>query len=227
MKVTGIAVIAAAAVGAGAGVWGIRSGIIAPSAAHWQAWSPSGGLRIVPGLIILVLFSLYWSIASKDRAPDKNSESPWSALLHNALVNVGALTIILPVPGLTQRILSDAYALVICGSLIVAGGAVLAILARRSLGTNWSAEVRIAEAHRLVQDGPYRHLRHPIYTGALCMYLGLTIASGTLHALIGLLIIVLAYWRKTALEERILQREFGPEFDVYRRRSSALIPFVL
>ena len=47
-------------------------------------------------------------------------------------------------------------------------------------------EVRIAVDHQLVRSGPYRMLRHPIYTAMLGMFLGTAIAVSQYHALIGL-----------------------------------------
>ena len=87
--------------------------------------------------------------------------------------------------------------------------------------------MRIAEDHALVHAGPYKYVRHPIYTGALCMYAGLAMISGTLHAVLGLVVVCLAYLRKIGLEERILQHHFGTDFEDYRRRSWAVIPRIL
>jgi len=60
--------------------------------------------------------------------------------------------------------------------------------------------------HELVRTGPYRLLRHPIYTAMLGMFLGTAIASSQFHALLGLAILVVAYLRKTRLEDQILPR---------------------
>ena len=179
------------------------------------------------GVAPFIALSIFWAIAAKDRAPDRRSEAPTSAMLHQALVAASLLIIVVPISGLTARIYPNANVVVASGLLLELFGFALAIAARRELGRNWSAEVRIAEGHALVHTGPYRYLRHPIYTGALCMYAGLTIVSGTLHAVLGLALVCLAYWRKTRLEERLLADEFGPRFEEYRRRSWAVIPLVL
>src|SRR5262249_286857 len=102
----------------------------------------------------------------------------------------------------------------------------LAIWARRHLGRNWSAEVRIAVDHHLTRTGPYRWLRHPIYTAMLGMFMGTAIASGQYHGLLGLTLLFVAYLRKTRLEEQILQQTFGAEYDAYRRGTWALVPLL-
>jgi protein-S-isoprenylcysteine O-methyltransferase Ste14 len=102
----------------------------------------------------------------------------------------------------------------------------LAWWSRRHLGRNWSGNVRIAEEHELIRSGPYRFVRHPIYTAMLGMALGTTIVSGQYHSLLGLLIVGIAYWRKIRIEEAALGEAFGAEYDEYRRKSWALIPVI-
>jgi protein-S-isoprenylcysteine O-methyltransferase Ste14 len=117
--------------------------------------------------------------------------------------------------------------LLAAGLALEAAGAALAVAARRALGRNWSREVRIGVGHELIRTGPYKHIRHPIYTGALCISLGLAAQSGLLSAFIGTTVLVVAYIRKIALEERLLRGEFGASFDQYRANSWALIPFLI
>jgi protein-S-isoprenylcysteine O-methyltransferase Ste14 len=102
----------------------------------------------------------------------------------------------------------------------------LAVWARRHLGRNWSAEVRIAVDHELVRTGPYRLLRHPIYTAMLGMFLGTAIASSQFHALLGLAALVVAYLRKTRLEDHILAQAFGADYNAYHRHTWALVPLL-
>ena len=107
-----------------------------------------------------------------------------------------------------------------------AGFVLLAVWARRHLGRNWSAEVRIAVNHQLIRTGPYQFLRHPIYTAMLGMFLGTAIASSQYHALLALALLFVAYLRKTQLEEKILRQTFGAEYDAYRRDTWALVPLL-
>jgi protein-S-isoprenylcysteine O-methyltransferase Ste14 len=171
-----------------------------------------------------LVFGLYWSFAARDRAETASAEPHWSTVLHRSMVTVGVLLILLPAPGLVGRVLPASLWIVAAGLSIELSGVVLAVLARRSLGRNWSSEVRVAVDHELVRTGVYRRLRHPIYTGLLCLYLGLALQAGRLDALIGLLLIVLAYLRKIGLEERVLGDRFGAAFAAYRKSSWALIP---
>jgi protein-S-isoprenylcysteine O-methyltransferase Ste14 len=194
-----------------------------PHAVRAQMQLPAGMLLSVA---LICLFSVYWSIAAKDSAPTKTSESKWSRGLHLALVNGGVLLLILPVPGLTRRFLPDSRFLVAAGLLVEAAFILLAVWARRALGSNWSGEVRVATGHQLIRSGPYRYIRHPIYTAVLGMYCGVALVSGEIHAPIALVIVALAYWRKIRMEERAMSETFGADHEAYRRDTWALIPFL-
>jgi protein-S-isoprenylcysteine O-methyltransferase Ste14 len=175
---------------------------------------------------LLFAFSVYWSIAARDSAPTKTSESKWSRGLHLTLVNGGVLLLILPVPGLTRRFLPVGNFLVVAGLIIEAAFILLAVWARRALGSNWSGEVRVATGHQLIRSGPYRYIRHPIYTAVLGMYCGVALVSGEIHAPIALVIVALAYWRKIRMEERAMSETFGADHEAYRRETWALVPFL-
>jgi protein-S-isoprenylcysteine O-methyltransferase Ste14 len=175
-------------------------------------------------IIIFCVFAIYWEVAGKNSKPAASSESRASRLFHLTAVNSGLLILILAVPGLTRRLLPGSPVIPSIGLAIELGGFALAVWARRTLGSNWSGEVRIATGHQLVRSGPYRRIRHPIYTALLTMYLGITMVSGQLHALLGWLIILLAYIRKIRLEEAALAGAFGEEFSSWQHDTWRLLP---
>jgi protein-S-isoprenylcysteine O-methyltransferase Ste14 len=106
-------------------------------------------------------------------------------------------------------------------------GMALAIWSRRILAGNWSSEVTFKQGHELIQTGPYRFVRHPIYTGILMMFLGTGIANGQLHCWVGLVILFAAFWIKLNQEETLLLRHFPGDYPSYRSRVKALVPFVI
>ena len=175
-----------------------------------------------------VLFIAYWSAAAKNAAPTKSSESVASRQLHQLLMYGALLLALLPVPGLRLRWLPDApWIEVPVGLAVQVGSALLAVWARRHLGRNWSGAITSVVGHQLVRTGPYRLIRHPIYSGMLGMFLGTAVVSGELHALVAFVIIAAAYWRKIRLEEAHLRNVFGAEYEEYRKKSWALIPMLL
>lgn len=183
--------------------------------------------RVFPALLLWITFSVYWGIAGRNSAPTKSSESGASTWFHQIVLTLALVLLFAPVPGLTGWFLPQRlHFLVAAGAIIQAAFILLAVWARHHLGRNWSGAVRIGVDHELIRTGPYRFLRHPIYTAMLGMFLGTAISSSQYHALLGLAILVLAYLRKTRLEEHILHQTFGAEYDAYRRVTWALVPFL-
>jgi protein-S-isoprenylcysteine O-methyltransferase Ste14 len=170
-----------------------------------------------------VIFSLYWEIAASNAARAKSSESSASRGVHVFLANIALLLEIAPIRGL-GRFLPASWLIMAAGLGVETAGLFLAIWARRHLGRNWSGAISIKVEHELVRSGPYRVLRHPIYTGLLGMYAGMAIVTGEWLALIGLFLAVLAYWRKIRLEEAALNVAFGPDYATYCRETWALVP---
>jgi protein-S-isoprenylcysteine O-methyltransferase Ste14 len=97
--------------------------------------------------------------------------------------------------------------------------------ALRVLGKQWSLQARVLENHQLVREGPYRFVRHPIYTGML----GMILAAGLAWShWIGLLIALVLFTIGTAIrirsEEKLLREQFGAAFDDYKRSVPAVLP---
>ena len=95
------------------------------------------------------------------------------------------------------------------------------------LGRNWSGIVTVKQDHELVRSGPYRWVRHPIYTGLLIAFVGTAISRGEWRGVLAVLIVFAALWRKLQLEERWMIETFGDAYLRYRAEVRALIPFVL
>lgn len=188
---------------------------------------PSLEPRMFLSLALWMIFGLYWAIAGLNSAPTQTAESRTSTYFHQFVLMLALFLAIWPVPWMIGWFLpnrSPLWALV--GGTVQAGFLLFAVWARRHLGRNWSAEVRIAVDHQLIRTGPYRFLRHPIYTAMLGMVLGTAITCGQYHALLGLAILLIAYVRKSQLEEKILAQTFGAEYETYRRDTWALVPLV-
>jgi len=101
-----------------------------------------------------------------------------------------------------------------------------AIWARGYLGSLWSSDVALREGHHVVSAGPYRLVRHPIYSGILLAMLGTFIISGATLWLV-ILAAYAAYTGWKALnEERLLIRELGDEYAQYRSHTRMLIPWL-
>jgi protein-S-isoprenylcysteine O-methyltransferase Ste14 len=181
---------------------------------------------ILASMLVWALFAIYWEAAAKNAAPAASSESSRSRRLHLILLSAAQILIFFPVIGLRQRYLPASHLVTATGLALELLCLLLAVWARQCLGRNWSGKITIKVDHVLVRNGPYRLLRHPIYTALLGMYAGVAIVWGEMHSLIGLALAVLAYLRKVRLEEANLALAFGAEYSDYRRETWALFPGV-
>src|ERR1700722_4417579 len=90
-----------------------------------------------------------------------------------------------------------------------AAGLLFTWWARISLGSLWSGSVSRKDDHTVIQSGPYRLVRHPIYTGLILAALALAVQVGQSANLLGALLMAFGFWLKARLEERFLDQELG------------------
>lgn len=111
--------------------------------------------------------------------------------------------------------------------LFFALAATLSWTARRALGKQWRIEAGLNADHELIMAGPYRIVRHPIYTSMLCAFLG----TGVLVAPWWLLLISVAIFIagteiRVRVEDSLLSSHFGSRFRTYKQNVPAYIPFL-
>lgn len=96
------------------------------------------------------------------------------------------------------------------------------------MGKHFSPIVTIYSNHRVVDKGPYKLVRHPAYGGAIITILGVSIALRSIFSLISVLIIAQIYNYRENLEERLLIKNLGEEYEEYKRRvRKKFIPYLL
>jgi protein-S-isoprenylcysteine O-methyltransferase Ste14 len=94
-----------------------------------------------------------------------------------------------------------------------------------NVGANISETVLTKSSHRLVTQGPYRWIRHPLYAFSLLEFLSLALLAGNWF-MIGFVGVVIAAFRFVVIprEEANLVSAFGESYEVYRSRTGALFP---
>ena len=112
------------------------------------------------------------------------------------------------------------------GALLFACGIVLAVWARLHLGRNWGMPMTQRAEPELVTSGPYRFVRHPIYSGLLTAMLGTALVDNLL-GLIVVAVLVVYFYYCGIVEERNLTATFPKAYPEYRSRTKMLIPFLL
>ncbi len=109
--------------------------------------------------------------------------------------------------------------------LVLAG--TLSWTSARSLGRQWRIEAGLNPDHELVTSGPYRLVRHPIYTSMLFLLVG----TGLMVTPLPMLLLSVAVFMfgteiRVRIEDRLLAARFGDRFQQYKSRVAAYIPFV-
>jgi protein-S-isoprenylcysteine O-methyltransferase Ste14 len=183
---------------------------------------------LIPAMWLLWL--AYWVLAGRNNKAALRRENSLSRLSHyGPLILGGAL---IGIPNSAGRVLELPFHAVTPGWLLaatalVATGLGFSALARIWLGRNWSAEVTVKHDHELIRSGPYALVRHPIYAGALLALLGTAISVDKWRAVLGFVLVVMAFVRKLTIEERFMSEQFGDAYARYRAEVPALIPFVV
>lgn len=113
------------------------------------------------------------------------------------------------------------------GAALAAAALAMFRLTHKALGRNWSVSLDVRQDHKLVSDGIYRHVRHPMYSAfwlwALAQALLLPNWVAGLSGLVGFGTL---YALRVGREERLMLAAFGEEYRVYANRTSRLIPWL-
>jgi protein-S-isoprenylcysteine O-methyltransferase Ste14 len=171
--------------------------------------------------IAWIIFWIYWlasAVEAKKGAAGRRrfplpGLSVLSVLLAVRVFRGGSLAVHSPVLGAI-------------GTVVFASGIALAIWARLHLGRNWGMPMTQKAEPELVTSGPYRFVRHPIYTGLLAGLLGTALANN----LIGLIVVAILgvyFYYAASVEEKNLTATFPTAYPAYQTSTKMLIPFVL
>ena len=179
---------------------------------------------------VWLLVAIYWTLGIVRAKPTVKRESTLSSALHVVIGCAAVLLVWDPATGigcLGRRLTSAAAWVQWLALAATICGCGFAIWARACLGSNWSAMVTVKQNHELILRGPYTVVRHPMYSGFLLALAGTTIAVGEVRAFIGLALAFIAFYLKSAAEEKFMREEFSVDYARYSQRVRRLIPFIL
>ncbi len=112
------------------------------------------------------------------------------------------------------------------GLVILLAGSMLRRYCFRTLGRYFTGNVMVQAGQPVIEDGPYRLVRHPSYTGGMLMYLGTGLAlTNWLSVLILLGMGVVTYTYRVRVEEQALASSLGQPYLEYMRRTKRFVPF--
>jgi protein-S-isoprenylcysteine O-methyltransferase Ste14 len=168
-----------------------------------------------------LVFWIYWIVSAS--SSKESVSSGW----RTRLTGVTAVGIFL-IAGVLRGGILAVHSLILAaiGALLFASGIALAIWARLHLGRNWGMPMTQRAEPELVTSGPYRFVRHPIYSGLLTAILGTALVNNLL-GLIVVAVLVAYFYYCGIVEERNLAVTFPKAYPEYRSRTKMLIPFLL
>ena len=169
-----------------------------------------------------------WWLAAIGTKKTQWRESAGSMASHRVPLWAAALLMVAPqlLPTwLRERFIPASATLSAAGLAFVVAGLLITIWARVYLGGNWSGSITVKQGHSLVRTGPYRYVRHPIYTGLLVAVLGTLLVVSEWRTVIAAALAVAALVVKSRLEE-VRMRQTFPDYDDYRRHTAAIVPLI-
>jgi protein-S-isoprenylcysteine O-methyltransferase Ste14 len=112
----------------------------------------------------------------------------------------------------------------VAGLAVGLAGVVLLAWASVLLGPFLMHEAAVREDHALIESGPYRFVRHPVYAGYLALLLGSGVASLNVCVLLIWPVSLLGILIQAASEEQLLRVRFGQDYERYVGRTGRLVP---
>jgi protein-S-isoprenylcysteine O-methyltransferase Ste14 len=170
--------------------------------------------------VVWGVFWLYWLVAAvgvKAGSRSRQARPPGLLLL--------VAFVLLRIFG-AGSLAVDSPVLKAAGVILLLSGLGLAVWARIYLGRNWGMPMTQKAEPELVTSGPYRFVRHPIYSGLLLAILGTALATN-IYWLIALGVIGIYFVYSARVEERLLTTSFPSAYPGYRAKTKMLVPFLL
>jgi protein-S-isoprenylcysteine O-methyltransferase Ste14 len=116
---------------------------------------------------------------------------------------------------------------VVVGAVLFAAGLWVFRRSHRELGRNWSITLEIRDQHKLIENGPYALVRHPMYTSFLLIALGQAfLLANWVAGLAGLVGFAVLFFLRVDKEERMMLEIFGPQYQAYMERTKRIIPYL-
>lgn len=177
--------------------------------------------------LCFLVFAVFWIATAFSTKRTVQRKGWWRVSLALILLGWFAVRVgFLRAPWMSGYAWNRTLGIELLGDALALAGLLVMLWARVVLGRNWSADVVLKEGHELVTSGPYRFVRHPIYSGLLLLALGWAVWRGQYAGFWGLLVVLILLWVKARFEEQLMIEHFGDAYLGYKSRVKALVPFV-
>jgi protein-S-isoprenylcysteine O-methyltransferase Ste14 len=176
--------------------------------------------------IVWAVFWVYWLLAAANNKERARGGSPIRRIRPVSAVIIGAAFVLIRNTKGSDSLVIHSHVLQAVGTIVFLSGLGLAVWARLHLGRNWGMPMTERAEPELVTSGPYRLVRHPIYTGILVGVLGTALAINLFY-LIPLAVLTAYFVVSATVEERMLTATFPDTYPSYKAHTKKLIPFLL
>ena len=170
-----------------------------------------------------VAFGIYWLAAS---IGVKTGQTRWTRFAGIRLGIVLIVLLLLRVSSFKAHATTSDTWLQGIGLAAFLLGLALAVWARVYLGRNWGMPMSQKIDPELVTTGPYRRVRHPIYSSIILAMIGTAIAV-SLYWLVAVVVLGAYFVYSATVEERFMAERFPDSYPEYKRSTKMLIPFIL
>jgi protein-S-isoprenylcysteine O-methyltransferase Ste14 len=170
-------------------------------------------------------FWIYWIIAAIATRTTKRARISWARELRIRVVLVVLTIVLIRLGAFRDHGLSTDPWRAGAGLVLFAAGLAFSIWARLHIGHNWGNPMSQKTDAELVTTGPYRLVRHPIYSGILVACIGTAVAlSWTWLIVVTLVGIYFVY--SAIIEEHNMSAQFPDTYPAYKRSTKMLVPFL-
>ena len=177
-------------------------------------------------LVFAVGWAVFWVAWLLAGVTKKKGRHQWSRELRIRVVLIALLLLLARFGVLSgQHRSTDDPWREAAGLVLFALGLAFAIWARVHIGRNWGQPMTQKDEPELVTSGPYRFVRHPIYSGILVAGVGTAVALSWFW-LVPVAVGGCYFIYAATVEERYMTKEFPDAYPLYKRSTKMLVPFV-
>jgi protein-S-isoprenylcysteine O-methyltransferase Ste14 len=173
--------------------------------------------------VVWAAFWLYWLVAPFST---KRGHVQWSRELRIRAVIAVFVILLIRLGAFRGQALNTVPWRAGIGLVLFALGLGFAIWARLHIGRNWGSPMTQKDEPELVTTGPYRLVRHPIYSGILVAGAGTALALSWVW-LVAVALAGVYFLYSAIVEERYMAEQFSDDYSAYRRSTKMLLPFIL
>jgi protein-S-isoprenylcysteine O-methyltransferase Ste14 len=114
----------------------------------------------------------------------------------------------------------------VIGLILFLIGLFIRLNGKKTLGKYYSRGLRTLKDHKIVKQGFYKYIRHPIYLASIVYGLGIPLFFSSLYGFLIMLLLIPLIFYRIKIEEEMLLEEFGGEYREYIKQTKKLIPYI-